>query len=392
MPLTRTDVAMSNSGKILPFDFHLTARKMQTTLPMILPEVQDNCMRRYQMLALLQSRGLVKFNDFGLGINWKIKYRNHRLQGSNGENPRNYSQINQYQTAYLDWRGYEVTDVISKNEIKRNKGEAALIRVFDEFESNLRASIENEMGPQFYNDGYDESHPDYWHGLMSLYRQAGETLGPNNVPRARNDADKVIVPDGSYGQLSCKLGAYGGSQHDPTVNWPDGTADTQYDFWSPLMLQWDGTGFGTGPNGEKFKNALRFGLTHAQRNSDSKGAITQAWTDRTNMIDMKEFYDGKQSIEVTAGTELYKLGFKDVMVFDGVEVSTENAMPKGFAFAMNIENVELRCLDEQLFVMDGPEYDMDLKIFKAAVESDTNLLYRSPRNFMILAPKAKVVA
>jgi hypothetical protein len=383
---------MSNSGKILPFDFHMTARKMQTTLPMILPEVQEACTRRYQMLALLMSRGLVKFNDYGAGINWKVKYRNHRLQGSNGENPRNYSQINQYQTAYLDWRGYEVTDVISKGEVRKNKGPAALIRVFDEFESNLRKSIENEMGPQFYNDGYDESHPDYWHGLMSLYRQAGETLGPNNTPRARNDDDKVIVPAGTYGQLSCELGAFSGAQHDPTVNWPEGTADTQYDFWSPLMLQWDKAGFAGTANGEKFKNALRYGLTHAQRNSDSKGAITQCWTDRTNMIGLKEFYDGKQTLEVTAGTELYQLGFKDVMLFDGVEISTENAMPAGFGIAVNIENVELRCLDAQLFEMDGPEYDMDLKVFKAAVETQSNLLYRSPRNFLFLAPGSAVAA
>lgn len=383
---------MSNSGKILPFDFHMTARKMQTTLPMILPEVQDNCTRRYAMLALLMSRGLVKFNDYGLGINWKTKYRNHRLQGSSGENPRNYSQLNQYQTAYLDWRGYEVTDVISRKEIKQNKGPAALVRVFDEFEQNLRKSIENEMGPQFYNDGYDEAHPDYWHGLMSLFRQAGETLGPSNVARARNDADKVIAPAGTYGQLSCALGAFSGSQHDPTVNWPEGTADTQYDFWSPLMLQWDKSGFTGTADGEKFKNALRFGLTHAQRNNDGKGAITQCFTDRTNMIGLKEFYETKQTIEVTAGTELYSLGFKDVMVFDGVEIMAENAMPKGFGIAVNIENVELRCLDGQLFEMDGPEYDMDLKVFKAAVETQSNLLFRSPRNFLFLAPGSAVAA
>jgi hypothetical protein len=383
---------MSNSGKLVPFDFHLTARKMQTTLPMMLPEVQDVCTRRYQMLALLNARGLVKFNDYGLGVTWKSKYRNHKLQGSNGENPRQYGQINQYQSAYLDWRGYEVTDVITRKEIKQNKGPAALIRVFDDFEKNLRSSIENEMGPQFYNDGYNESHPDYWHGLMSLYRQAGQTLGPNNTPRARDDADKVIVPSGQYGQLAVNLGAFSGAQHDPTVSWPEGTADTQYDFWSPLMLQWDGTGFEGTTNGEKFKNALRYGLTHAQRNSDAKGAITQCWTDRSNMIALKDNYEKKQTIEVTSGTELYSLGFKDVIVFDGVEVSTENAMPKGFAVAVPIENVELRCLDAQLFEMDGPEYDMDLKVFKAAVETQSNLLFRSPRNFLFLAPKAKVVA
>lgn len=382
---------MPANGKILPFDFNLTARKMQSTLPMILPEVQEACTRRYQMLALLMSRGLVKFNDYGLGINWKVKFKNHRLQGSNGENARNYSQINQYQTAYLDYRGYEVTDVISRKEIKQNQGPAALIRIFEDFEKNLRASIENEMGPQFYNDGNDATKPDYWHGLLSLYRQAGQTLNANNVPRARNDSDKVIVPAGSYAQLSCVLGAFGGAQHVVSTNWPDGTADTQYDFWSPLMLQWDRSGFTGTTNGEKLKNAMRFGLTHAQRNSDDKGAITQCWTDRTNMIDLKEFYDGKQTIEVAAGTELYKLGFKDVMVFDGVEISTENAMPKGFAIGVNIENVEIRCLDDMLFQMDGPEYDMDLKVFKAAVETSSNMLFRSPRNFMFLAPGSAVV-
>ncbi len=370
---------MTNSGKIQPFDFHLTARKMQTTLPMILPEVQDACTRRYQMLALLMAKGLVKFNDYGVGINWKTKYRHHKIQGSNGENTRNYSQQNMWQTAYLDWRGYEVTDTISKKEIKQNRGSAALIRVFDELEQNMRASLENQLGPQFYNDGYDEAHPDYWHGLLSLFRQNGQTLGPNNTPRARNDADKVIVPYGTYGELSVALGDAGGAQHDESVNWPEGTADTQYDFWSPLMLQWDKDGFAGSTPGEKFKNALRYGFTHAGRNSDAKGAISQAWTDRTNMIDLKTFYENKQTIEVTSGTELFQLGFKDVLVIDGVEVSTENAMPKGFGFAVPIENVELRCLDEQLFDMDGPEYDMDKKIFKAATETNSNLLYRSPR-------------
>lgn len=382
---------MPNSGKMVPFDFNLTARKMQTTLPMILPEVQEACTRRYAMLALLNSRGLVKYNDFGLGITWKVKNRNHRLQGSNGENPRNYSQLNQYQTAYLDYRGYEVTDTISRKEIKQNKGEAALIKVFDDFEGNLRRSIENEMGPQFYNNGNNPAFPDYWHGLMSLFLQSGQTLGPNNVPRARNTADRVVVPNGSYGQLSCNLGAFSGAQHDPTVNWPDGTADTQYDFWSPLMLQWDAAGFAGVSNGEKFKNALRFGLTHAGRNADAKGAITQVFTDRTNMIDFKSFHDAIQRIEVTSGTELYQLGFKDVIVFDGVELTTENAMPRGFGIGVNIENVELRCLDDMLFSMDGPEYDMDLKVFKAAVETQSNLLFRSPRNFMFLAPAAAIV-
>lgn len=386
---------MSTTGKILPLDYNVTIRKLQTTLPKILPEVQENCMRNYMMLALVQSRGNVYFNDNGLGINWKVKYRHHNLQGTNGENPRSYSQINQYQTARLDWRGYEVTDVISKQEVRQNKGESALINVFGDFEKNLRMSIEQGMGPQLYNDGYDATHPDYWHGLLSMYRQAGQTYYLNsNVMTARsvNAADKVIVPSGSYAEINCALGAYSGSQHDVSVVWPEGTADAHYDFWSPLMLQWNGTGFSSGTNGEKFKSAMRFGLTHAQRNTTKEGPITHVFTDRTNFIALKDYYEGKQTIEVTAGTELYQLGFKNVLIFDGVEVTFENAVPAGFGFGVNMNNVEIRCLDDMLFTLDGPQYDMDLKLYKAAVETHSNMLYRSPRNFLFLAPSTAVAA
>lgn len=384
---------MTNTGKILPFDFNVTARKLQTTLPMILPEVQDNCTRNYMMMAILNARGAVKYNDFGLGINWKVKYRNHRAQGTNGENPRNYQQINPYQTAYLDWRGYEVTDTISKQEVRQNKDQAAIIRVFDDFEANLKKSIEQELGTQFYNDGYDTTHPDYWHGLKSLFRQNGETLYLNSgvmAARSRNDADKVVAPSGSYAELDCALGAFSGTQHDTSVVWPEGTADTHYDFWSPLMLQWNGTGFTGTTNGEKLKNAIRFGITHAMRNSDATSQLSHVWTDRTNFIALKEYFDSKQTIEVTQGSELYRLGFKDVIVFDGVEIAAEHAMPAGFFFGVNANSMELRCLDEQLFVMDGPEYDMDLKIIKAAVETHSNILFRSARNVLIGAPSSAI--
>lgn len=383
---------MAASGKILPFDFNVTARKLQTTLPEILPEVQEEVMRNYQMLALIESRGNVKYNCGGLGFTWKVKYRNHKLMGTNGENPRQWSQINQYQTAALDWRGVEVVDSISKQEVRQNKGPAAMINVIDGFEENLRASIRQECGPLCYNDGYDTTNPDYWHGLLSLFRQNGQTINAaNNTARSRNDADKVIAPSGSYAELDCALGAYSGEQHDG-ASWPEGTADPHYDFWSPLMLQWDGTGFTGTTDGEKFKNAMRYGLTHAQRNTSKDGQLTQAWTDRTNYIALKDYYEGKQTIEVTSGTELYQLGFKDVIVLDGVEISWEAAVPVGFAFGVNMSSIELRGLDEQMFVLDGPEYDIDLKIIKAAVESHTNMLIRSPRNVVILAPKSAVVA
>jgi len=378
------------------FDGRLTERQLQSNRTNILEGITDACTRNLQMMALLQQSGNILYGQGGFGMFWKIKHKLHRLIGSNGERARNYNQVNQYKTARLDYRGYEVNDTISRKELKQNRGDSAVIKIFDDFEQNLITSMEQGLGPQFYGDGDNVANPDSWHGLLSMVRHNGETINAaTNTARARNDADKVVSPTGTYAGLECGLGEYGGAQNETNVTWPEGTAGTEYDFWSPLMLQWDGTGFGTSASptdGEKLVDALQYGLIHAQRNTNKNGAISNFWTDRTSFFSLKRHATSLQTIEVTTGGDLYKLGFKNTIEVDGVTCSFENAIPVGYGFGMNMADMELRCLDDQMFEIDGPEWDMDLQLWKTAVQTNSNLVFRSPRNCLFLLPASAIVA
>jgi hypothetical protein len=375
------------------FDRFAWARSLHTTMPKLLREVEDTVKKNYQIMALMESAGRISTGHGGEGIQWPVRYKLHKIAGATGENSRSFTPSAQFKTAAIDWRGYEVTDSIKRREMEKNKGEAAIIRVLDGFAERLKESLMHELGPQFYVDGEDPDSTMFWHGFKTLSRTAGQTLNNDGSgPRAHNTADKVFAPSATYGNLNCALGAYGGSQHDSDLPWPEGTQDSQFDFWSPLIVQRDSTAFGDGTNpGADLEKAIRYGVTHAQRNSTIDGQITNVFMDRSLFIDLKDHNDGRQTIEVKqAPDSLVSLGFRNVFKFDGIELSFENAVPAGYAFGINLQCMELLSLTDNLFEDEGgAQYDINTQSMNAVVSTLSNIKYKSPRNFVVWKPNSE---
>lgn len=373
------------------FDRFAWARSLQTTMPKLLREVEDAAKRNFQIMAALESAGRITTGHGGEGIQWPVRYKYHKAEGATGENARNFTPTNLWKQGALDWRGYEVTDSIKRREMEKNKGEAAIIKVIDGFAERLRESLLQELGPQFYVDGQDAENERFWHGFKTLAQTNGETFNVSGAgARAANQADKVFVPNGTYADLNMAPGTYGGAQ-STTAPWPEATADSQYDFWSPVQVVRDSTAFGDGSNpGADLEKALRYGITHAQRNSSMDGQITNVWMDRNLFIDLKDHNDGRQTIEVKmAPGSLVELGFRNVFMFDGVELSYETAVPVGYAFGVNLACMELMALTDMLFEDEGgPVYDINTQSLNAVVSTLSNIKYKSPRNFCVWKPFA----
>lgn len=374
------------------FDRFAWARSLHTTMPKLLREVEDAAKRNFQVLALLESAGRVTTSHGGEGIEWPVRYKFHKAEGATGENTRNFTPTNLWKQAALDWRGYEVTDSIKRREMEKNKGEAAIIKVLDGFAERLRESLIQELGPQFYVDGEDSENERFWHGFKTLAQTNGQTFNVDGSgARAKNAADKVAVNSGTYADLNTAQGTYGGSQ-STTAPWPEATADSQYDFWSSVIVQQDSTAWSGSTDGEKFEKALRYGITHGQRNSSMDGQITNVWMDRNLFIDLKDHNDGRQTIEVKmAPGSLLELGFRNVFMFDGVELSYETAVPVGYAFGVNLACMELMSLTDNLFEDEGgPVYDIHSQSLNAVISTLSNIKYKSPRNFCVWKPNADI--
>lgn len=373
------------------FDRFAWQRSLQTTMPKLLRDVEDAAKKNFQILALLEAAGRITLNHGGEGVQWPVRFRHHRTEGATGENTRSFTPTNLWKQANTDWRGYEVTDSIKRREMEKNKGDAAIIKVVDGFTERLRESLMHGLGPQFYINGDLPENERFWHGFQTLSKTDGNSVhvggsaaalaASSTAIRAKNNADKVFAPAAdTYAGLRMDLGYYGGEQ-PATSPWPEEVSSSEYDFWSPVIVNLDSTAWAGATPGAKLEKSLRYGITHAQRNSTKEEQTTNVWIDRSLFIDLKDHNDDRQTIEVTAGPSLLSLGFRNVMIFDGIEISWEAAIPSGYGFGINLMCLELMCLTENLFEDEGgPEYDLSTQSLNAVVSTLSNMKYKSPRN------------
>ena len=126
---------------------------------------------------------------------------------------------------------------------------------------------------------------------------------------------------------------------------------------------------------------LRYGIINCQRNVSMEGQITNILLARDLYRACLDALDDKEQINITSETGLRALGFKNVFMYDGVEVSWEVAVPSGVGYGINYNCMELKSMDSQLLRVEGPEYDMDTQSFNAVVSTLSNLKFSTPRNF-----------
>ena len=94
---------------------------------------------------MIESGGNVLTNQSGRGFTWEIQFRQQPVSGNDGETPRQFSRHNLWQTAALDYRGYQSTDMLYTREMLENRGQQALIQVAGKMATRLQTSIEQKL-------------------------------------------------------------------------------------------------------------------------------------------------------------------------------------------------------------------------------------------------------
>ena len=367
------------------------SRTAATTLANHIREVEESMLRNYQMGALLEAGGRVNYNNSGEGFDWPVQYRLHKVEGNTGETQRNFARRNLWKTASLEFRGYQTTDSMYYREFRSNKGPEGVVKVFDNFVERLETSLTQGLGGEYYVDGSASGNENSWHGLESIFVLNGTVDSTSGAQRSANAADIVGYPNDTYAALSTVLGNYGG-ENESGQYWPDGIADAEYDFWSPLVVNYTTTHADlpsrTNTWAGQGDEAMRYAIINAQRNTSKNGQITNILLARDLYMGLLNIIDTKERIQISSEQSLRALGFKNVLNFDGIEVSWEAAIASGVGYGINYDNMELKSMDESLLRSEGPEYDIHSQSFNAVVSTLSNLKFSSPRNFFKLAALA----
>lgn len=361
------------------------ARSIATTMSDHMREVEEAMLRHYPFMNSLMDKGRIEYNCAGRGMDWRIQYRLHPIEGNTGETARTFDRKNLYQTAILDWRGYQATDAISERELQEAKdSKNALVKVIDGFSERMEQSMKQGLAQQAYVDGNASGNDKFWHGLESFYAATQTVNSSSGAARTANAADFVGYPADTYAGLSTELANKGGAQYSGAV-WPSGNADPEYDYWSPLLVNYTCTGFGGAADTwvAQGDEAMRFGIIHSQRN-DLGSPVNEIWLARNLYYDFLNLIDGKEQIITNGETGKKGLGFGNKVMFDGVPITWDTAIANNVGYGLNFDNISLRCMYDSVVTVskDDVFYDPYTQYINAAAKHLGNLKFKSPRNFV----------
>jgi len=362
------------------------ARSIGTTIVNHLREEEIASLRKYKVFASLEGRGQVRTNMAGRGFDFEVQYRNHTPTGNNGETPRVFARQNLWKNAELEYRGAQVTDAIYKKEMLENRGAQALVNVAGKMSNRLLTSMEQYLAKEWVVDGYATGNELRFHGIES-FMGATQTLNKSTgVARTANADDPFGAPNDSYAGLSTVLGAYGGSQK--SGQWPNGEADPEFDFFSPVIVNYTSNYFGGTTWAANCVKATREAIHQTRRNDTLEDQVDTVILDRRLYIDFLNTLDSKERVIVSRQNGLRSYGFNDVFELDGVEISQEGSVPANVGYGLAIGNMELLCMEGQLLNAEGPFYDEITQQYRYVVSMLGNLKFKSPRNFFKLVALA----
>jgi len=377
------------------------SRVIATTIVQHLREEELTTFRKFKIFAMLESSGNVLMNQSGRGFDWNVRYRNAPVTGNTGDTPRTFSRVNMWKKAELPWRGFTTTDAIYRREMLENRGQQALVDVASKMAERLQESLEQHLSYQPYADGSAAGHENDFHGLESFLKYNGTVdesatgvadvdTGSSGTPAYfTGTGDRFAHPNDTYAGLSTKLGYYGGGRMSGTTGqWPDVGVDPEFDFYSPIIVNYNATSFNGAGGGQNWKSncvfAVREGIHQCKRNDTREAQIDLVVLDRHLYIQLLNTYKDQERIVVSKENGLKALGFNDAITIDGVEVTSEYACPAGKGYGLSIGNMEMRCLENQLMVAEGPFFSEETQSYRYACSTLGNLRFKSPRNFFML--------
>lgn len=375
------------------------ARIINTTLRNYLRIEEDGVIRRRLLLAMLKSKGRILYRQGGDGFQWQVRFRRAKAQTNNGMQVLSFQAENRWQRAFLDYQGYAITDAMPKREQLKNQSAAALIQVYKRLIPLLMEDLEDQFSEEIYVDANAANNGYRMSGLETMFETNGTINVTTGAQRSANSADPCGYPNSTYATMSTALGTFGGSWGEGTAQstisttWPSGRGDPEYDFWSPVIVNYTSAAFGqtawwtASSSVGNAKTATRFAIRKMKRNS--KATIPLVLMDDDLYRQYLESLDGEQRIFVTDQTlRARQFGFPDSIYQDGAEVTSEYGIPPGVGYGIDLESVQLMSMQGQLFEAEGPEYDMSTRSSRVAVDCLGQFKFRSPRAFFKLVALA----
>lgn len=343
-------------------DEHLAVVK--ATAPRYFKRVSDLTFRKRLWLAYLQKYGRIEYNATSHSCVWDVEYSQPTVRQYGDSGDLEFNEHDALQQLTVDVRGYTASDRLTEKQKLMNSGPEQIDNLYKNKSDRLTKRIQQVLCGELYVDGYAANNGNRLIGIESFLGDDGNTVV----------ADKVAAPDDSYGGLDTDLQAYGGnwstdlgSGNFPNAtiatDWPFGKGDSEYDYLSPLLLNYGSTSWASGASG--WENNCESVMRFSRITQTSRGAMDEnAQAPYLNMLSSQLFFKTQEYFSAKyrgflPHKESENLGFGDTMNFEGSAVVHEFDCPADTGYGIVPTMMEMFCLTPQLYGFKGPEWAIE---------------------------------
>jgi hypothetical protein len=343
-------------------------------------------------MALMEKYGVIDYGvDTSYACVWDVIYRLPEVSTFGDSGDINFDEHSALQQLTVNVRGYKATDRLPKKQYLLNRGSTRISNLYKGKSERLLKSMRHNLCSEIYTDGYATGNTHRLIGLESF-------LGSGTVAAG----DRVAKTDDSYGGLTTDLGDYGGtwsdsgvaaSQYNATLSndWPYGQGSPEYDFISPLLVNYSSTAWPSGSTSfiDNCEDVLRFAIL-AQRH---RGAIEGSGTPLVNLMGTRLYNDvltyySARNVQHIPVPDAVQLGFPETINFEGAWLTHDYDCGANVGYIIQPDMMELFTPQSQLFEVEGPEWSTPDQAFLYIVSMFGNMRFSSPKFFGKLAAYA----
>ncbi len=355
---------------------------VNTTAPKFLKGAADQTIRKRLLLAMLERRGRLTFNNNSISLTWDVQIAEPPVEAYGDGGVVNYARRDLYRQLTIDSRGYVGTDAMTEKEKLMNDGDVAIVRRYDRIIPTLTMGIRNKFGGELYVDGNASGNENRLCGAETFLAET--TPDADDIIAAPNDVyggSNTDIQDNG-GTWSQVLGAGNYPNDGIGYDWPEGSGDSEFDALSPKLANWSSTGWGTASTGwaDNCERVIRRTVQWLALTAGAYGAPNCGLMAGDMMTGFKNKMAADRIITIPH-PEASDLGFPETLLFEGLALKSEFGIAVNTAYIFNTDEMELMSLDKDLFSSRGPAWDPKTYSYLFSVGFFGNMKYRSPRYF-----------
>lgn len=330
---------------------------VKTTTPKYMKGASDMTIRKRLFLAMLKRKGKISYNNSGDEFKWQVEYSQPAMHQHGDGSMIDFTNHDAFQQCTLPWSGYEASDSITMKQKLMNSGNEALVNLFKTKQGRIMKKLMNGLAGEVYRAGGTSGRENCIYGLETA-------LTERTAPAA---GDLVAEPSTTYAGLSTALANQGGTwtavgtAPNATLanDWPNGSGDSEYDYFSPKLVKWNSTGWGTGSTTfeDNCWRVIGQTITWLTSLGGDDGMPELCILNPALFQSYKNHEEAIRRINIPAQAA-NDLGFKgNTLNQDGCAISADYDCAVNTGYMVNTSALEILCLTPELFWMKGPDED-----------------------------------